>query len=70
MLMTSGRPAQREAQYIVVAPSHEPNVPAITMPTRLMSPLVCARWAAKGIINSLGSGRNVLSMNISRMMSG
>ena len=32
---TSGRPASRDAQYINVAPNHDPMVPASTMPHRL-----------------------------------
>ena len=59
---TSGRPARREAQYIAVAPSQEPMVPAATIPAMLKLPLVCARCAAGGITSSLGSGTTELSI--------
>ena len=37
-------------------------VPAMTMPAMLRAPVAWARWAAKGMMNSLGMGTNVLSI--------
>src|SRR5882724_476987 len=69
--MNSGRPAQRAAQYMIVAPSQEPMVPAMIMPVTLSGIWpVCAKCAAGGMITSLGSGRMELSAAIKSAMSG
>ena len=67
---TSGRPAQRETQYIAVAPIHEPRAPARTMPRKVMLPDFCATMIAGGMISSLGSGTIELSIAISSTISG
>src|SRR5262245_40709449 len=68
---TNGLPANRAAQYMKVAPSQEPSAPAITMPSTLRAAwLVCAKWAAGGIMTSLGSGTKELSTAISSTMRG
>jgi hypothetical protein len=62
---TSGRPASRDAQYINVAPNHDPRVPASTMPHSESGICpVAARCAAGGITISLGSGKSELSTAI------
>jgi hypothetical protein len=55
---------------MIVAPTHEPSVPASTMPGRERLPVAWARWAAKRDDNSLGIGMKVLSMAINAAIKG
>jgi hypothetical protein len=66
---SSGRPSRYEAQYMTLAPTHDPTVPASTMPPSEKRPWAWARYAAGGITNSLGTGRIELSMAISSPIS-
>ena len=50
---------------MTVAPIHDPMAPAMMIPAMLMWPCVCARYAAGGMMNSLGNGTMELSTAIS-----
>ena len=60
----------RATQYMIVAPSQEPIVPAMIMPAMLNLPVLCAKWAAGGITTSLGNGSTELSAAMSSTTSG
>jgi hypothetical protein len=57
------RPTILAAKYVNADPTQEPNVPAITTPTELISPRA-AKNAAGGITTSLGTGKIELSIAI------
>ena len=61
------RPSHNDAQYVIDAPTHEPNVPAAITPQMFNFPCP-ARNAAGGITISLGTGKIELSNAISAMI--
>jgi hypothetical protein len=65
----SGRPTNRDAQYVMAEPKYDPNVPANTTPMGFSFPWA-AKNAAGGMTISLGTGKIELSIAINRTIPG